>query len=49
VKLAKRAGAKKACVAVARKLAIIMHRMWVEETNAAPMLSIDRATSPKRD
>jgi len=31
VKLAKRAGAKKACVAVARKLAIIMHRMWVDE------------------
>ena len=33
VKLAKPAGAKKACVAVARKLAIIMHRMWVEETD----------------
>ena len=30
VKLAKRIGAKKACVAVARKLAIIMHRMWVD-------------------
>ena len=29
IKLAKRVGAKKACVAVARKLAIIMHRMWV--------------------
>jgi transposase len=33
VKLAKRIGAKKACVAVARKLAIIMHRMWVEATD----------------
>jgi transposase len=33
LKLAKRIGAKKACVAVARKLAIIMHRMWVEETD----------------
>ena len=33
VKLAKRVGAKKACVAVARKLAIIMHRMWVDETD----------------
>jgi transposase len=33
VKLAKRVGAKKACVAVARKLAIIMHRMWVEQTD----------------
>jgi transposase len=29
VKLAKRVGNKKALVAVARKLAIIMHRMWV--------------------
>jgi transposase len=33
VKLAKRGGGKNACVAVARKLAIIMHRMWVEETD----------------
>jgi transposase len=33
VKLAKRIGSRKACVAVARKLAIIMHRMWVEETD----------------
>jgi transposase len=31
VKLAQRIGARKACVAVARKLAIIMHRMWVED------------------
>jgi transposase len=33
VKLAKRIGMKKACVAVARKLAIIMHRMWVNGTD----------------
>jgi transposase len=33
VKLAKRIGAKKACVAVARKLAIIIHRMWVNGTD----------------
>src|SRR5271156_6317503 len=33
VKLAKRVGGKKACVAVARKLAVIMHRMWVDETD----------------
>lgn len=33
VKLAKRVGAKKACVAVARKLAIIMHRMWIDGTD----------------
>ena len=31
--LAPRIGAKKACVAVARKLAIIMHRMWLDETD----------------
>ncbi len=30
MKLAKRVGTKKAIVAVARKLAIIMHRMWVD-------------------
>jgi transposase len=32
MKLAPRIGAKKACVAVARKLAIIMHRMWLDGT-----------------
>jgi transposase len=32
MKLAKRIGAKKACVAIARKLAIIMHRMWIDGT-----------------
>jgi transposase len=30
LRLAKRSGMKKATVAVARKLAVIMHRMWVE-------------------
>jgi transposase len=30
IKLAQRIGMKKACVVVARKLAIIMHRMWVD-------------------
>lgn len=33
VSLAKKIGVKKACVAVARKLAIIMHRMWIDETD----------------
>jgi transposase len=33
VKLAKRIGAKTASVAVARKLAIIMHRMWIDGTD----------------
>ncbi len=32
LKLAKRAGSKKAKVALARKLAVIMHRMWVDGT-----------------
>jgi transposase len=32
MKLAKRNGLKKAKVAVARKLAVIMHRMWVNGT-----------------
>lgn len=32
VKLAQKVGMKKACVAVARKLAVIMHRMWVDGT-----------------
>jgi transposase len=31
-KLAKRAGMKKAKVALARKLAVILHRMWVNKT-----------------
>jgi transposase len=32
VKLAKRSGLRKAKVAVARKLAVILHRMWIEGT-----------------
>ena len=32
IKLAKRNGLRKAKVAVARKLAVIMHRMWIDET-----------------
>jgi transposase len=35
VKIAQRSGHKAACTAVARKLAIIMHRMWIDETNFA--------------
>jgi transposase len=30
--LAKRIGMRRAKVALARKLAVIMHRMWVDET-----------------
>ena len=32
MRLAKRNGFRKAKVAVARKLAVIMHRMWVDGT-----------------
>jgi transposase len=32
VRLAKRSGLRKAKVAVARKLAVILHRMWIDGT-----------------
>ena len=32
VRLAKRVGQKKARVAVARKLAVVLHRMWADKT-----------------
>jgi hypothetical protein len=32
MRLAKRTGLRKATVAVARKLAVILHRMWVDGT-----------------
>jgi transposase len=35
VKLARRAGMKKAKVALARRLAVILHRMWVDDTRFA--------------
>ena len=31
--VAKRRGAKRAKVALARKLGIVLHRMWVDETD----------------
>jgi len=33
IKLAQRSGFKTACAAVARKLAITMHRMWIDQTD----------------
>ena len=33
LRLVKRVGFKKAKVAVARKLAVILHRMWLDETD----------------
>jgi len=35
VRLAQRNALKAACVATARKQAIVMHRMWIDETNFA--------------
>jgi transposase len=35
VRLAQRNGFKPAATAMARKLAVVMHRMWVDETNFA--------------
>ena len=32
IRLAKRSCMKNACVALARKLAVVMHRMWVDGT-----------------
>jgi hypothetical protein len=32
-RIAKKAGAKRARVALARKLAVIMHRMWIDGTD----------------
>jgi transposase len=42
MKLAKRAGMAKAKVALARKLGVILHRMWVDGTKFA-----DKGISPK--
>jgi transposase len=42
MKLAKRVGTKKALVGVARKLAIIMHRMWMEGSD------FEYGTAPRR-
>jgi hypothetical protein len=35
MRLAKRSGLRKAKVAVARKLAVILHRMWIAEFNCS--------------
>jgi len=35
LRIAKRSGLRKAKVAVARKLAVILHRMWVDGTDFA--------------
>lgn len=35
-KLAKRVGARKAAIALARKLAIILHRLWIDGSTFDP-------------
>jgi hypothetical protein len=45
MKIAKRRGSKTARVAVARKLAIIMHRMWMTGEVFRASNSIDRPTN----
>ena len=47
VRLAKRSGLRKAKVAVARKLAVILHRMWIEGTEFKG-LSKEAANQPAR-
>jgi transposase len=37
IRLAKRIGQKKARVAVARKLAVILHRMWADQAEFSPV------------
>src|SRR5207253_11330068 len=39
VRLAKRSGLRKAKVAVARKLAVILHRMWMEDRKSTRLNS----------
>jgi transposase len=45
MRIAKRAGMSKAKVALARKLAVVLHRMWVNGTGFAPMLPRDIAAA----
>ena len=51
VRLAKRSGLRKAKVAVARKLAVILHRMWIEGTEfkwhpRRPLISLHKGQIP---
>jgi Transposase IS116/IS110/IS902 family len=43
MRLAKRNGLRKAAVAVARKLAVILHRMWMDATFNSPLMVLVRA------
>jgi len=50
IRLAKRSGLRKAKVAVARKLAVILHRMWIEAPNSTghqtrPLITLHSRTT----
>jgi transposase len=45
MRIARRAGMKKAKVALARKLAVVLHRMWIDGTSFAPTISRDVAAA----
>jgi transposase len=51
IRLAKRSGLRKAKVAVARKLAVILHRMWIEGTEFrwSSKETANQAARPCRD
>ena len=46
LRIMKRAGIKKATVAVSRKMAVIMHRMWLDGTNFQPRIAHNVALPP---
>jgi len=46
MRIAKRSGLRKAKVAVARKLAVILHRMWVDGTEFKWSSKEEVATQP---
>jgi transposase len=50
MQIARRRGMKKAIVALARRLAVIMHRIWVDGTASSsnPMMEGPLVPSPKR-
>jgi len=39
LRLVRRVGRKKACVAMARKLAVVLHRLWLDHTTFQPELA----------
>ena len=48
MKIAKQRGMARARVAVARKLAVVLHRMWSDRSSQAALLSLSRVSSRSR-